>query len=96
MVCGTKIATAWLSVVRLPQIMVVGAKLIGHELYGHAYMYSVGKPHGHIGVPSPNGGFVEENKELGKQIKNSMNEAEKNYNEQQLRISILCFSHFLL
>ncbi|MDJ1505187.1 RHS repeat-associated core domain-containing protein [Xanthocytophaga agilis] len=59
------------------------AKLIGHELYGHAYMYSLGKPNGHKGIPGPNGeGFIEGNKELGNQIKNRTNEAEKNFHDQ--------------
>jgi len=57
------------------------SKYIGHELYGHAYMYSVGKNPNHQAVSSGDG-FKEGNKELGTQIKNSMNEAEKNFNDQ--------------
>lgn len=54
------------------------AQYVGHEAYGHAYMYSRGKPSDHIVVESNDQGFVDSNKPLVKQIKKRENESIKN------------------
>lgn len=52
------------------------SKNVAHEAYGHAYMYSKGEDSAH----RPQG-KKETNTNLGDQIKNRVNETEKNFNK---------------
>ena len=55
---------------------------LAHEAYGHAYLYSKGEPYKHDAKYTKEG-FKETNTKLGDQIKNRVNETEKNYKEKK-------------
>lgn len=57
------------------------AQLMSHEGYGHAFLYSKGLPHKHQGISTGNG-FKEGNKKLSEQIKKSIAETTKNYEDR--------------
>ncbi|MFA6925164.1 MAG: hypothetical protein WC223_13045 [Bacteroidales bacterium] len=58
------------------------AENLAHEAYGHGYLYSKGEPYKHDAI-STEKGFKETNTKLGEQIKNRVNETEKNYKEKK-------------